>query len=73
MPRRNLVRHFDLSVAVQNCAELPDLVWIIMEKAIFRGIGEIFQFLSAEFPFSEHRILGGLFEHHLSVKSGQSI
>ncbi len=48
-------------------AELPDLAWKNRGKVEFPWLWKIFQFLSAEFPFSnrefpflEHRILGGL-------------
>ncbi len=54
---RNLARNFDK----HGHAELPDLVQKIMEKPTFHGTGEIFHFLSAEFPFSEHKIPGSQF------------
>ncbi len=44
-----------------DSVEFPDLAQKITEKQTFHGIGEIFHFLSAEFPFSECRILAGLF------------
>ncbi len=70
----DLARNFDLKVAVQNCAKLPELAWKIAEKQTFHGIREIlyllraefpflraeFSFFESEFPFSERRTLGSL-------------
>ncbi len=56
---------------MRNCAELADLAWKIAESRLSRALGIFLIFLSAEFPFSEHRILGGLFRTPLQFFSAK--
>ncbi len=59
----NWVQNFDLSVAAQNCADMPDLVWKNHGNADFPWHWE-------NFPFSKCRI--SIFEQGISISWAQN-